>query len=360
MGALSQPQSAGNALIKVLIVDDSPTMQVVLTQMINRQPDMRVIGTASDPFQARELIKSLNPDVLTLDVEMPGMDGLSFLEKIMSLRPMPVVMISSTFGEGSANAERARALGASELVQKRHAAGKPALHEMAEEVASKIRQAERQGRQRPVLANVGSAAAADWRFPEDRWIMLGASTGGTEAIRSFLEAMPANAPAILIAQHMPEDFTARFAKRLNDHCAMTVVEATHHQPVRAGCVYLAPGHSHLLVKRRAGGEIVTELSQGPEVNRHRPSVDVLFFSAAQQLGARAAGVLLTGMGKDGAAGLAAMHDTGSYTLAQDERSSVVYGMPKAAVQLGAVDEQGSPEALCVKVLTKLAKAPEKA
>lgn len=359
MMAIRQPQNTSSPLLKVLIVDDSPTMQVVLTQMINRQPDMRVIGTASDPFEARELIKTLNPDVLTLDVEMPGMDGLTFLEKIMSLRPMPVVMISSTFGDGSANAERARALGATGLVQKRHADGKRALHDMAEEVAGKIRQAGHRAGPR-VASTTGAAALADWSFPEDRWIMLGASTGGTEAIRSFLEAMPANAPAVLIAQHMPEDFTARFARRLNDHCAMTVVEAGHHQPVRAGCVYLAPGHSHLLIKRRGGGEIVTELSQGPEVNRHRPSVDVLFFSAAEQLGARAAGVLLTGMGKDGAAGLAAMHAAGAYTLAQDERSSVVYGMPKAAVLMGAVDEQGSPEQLCVKVLTRLAGAPRKA
>ena len=345
-----------NDFIKVLIVDDSPTMQLVLTQMINQQPDMRVIGAASEPMQAREMIKELNPDVLTLDVEMPGMDGISFLEKIMTLRPMPVVMISSVFEEGSAKALRAKELGACELVQKRHLSGREALYSMASEVATKIRKAKKHAWRMPTKntkAVVGNAFA-DFVFPENCWIMLGASTGGTEAIKAFLDHMPAHAPAILMAQHMPEGFTTRFASRLNDSCAMTVMEASHHQAVRAGCVYLAPGHSHLLVRRRSGGEVVTELSQGPEVNRHRPAVDVLFKSAAEQLGRKAAGVLLTGMGKDGAEGLLAMHEKGSYTLAQDEASSVVYGMPKAAVLVNAVDEQGTPAELCAKVLTRLA------
>ncbi len=359
MSALSASalSTSVNDFIKVLIVDDSPTMQLVLTQMINQQPDMRVIGTAAEPVSARALIKELNPDVLTLDVEMPGMDGLSFLEKIMDLRPMPVVMISSCLQAGSPKSIMAKSLGACELVEKRHLGGREALYAMAEEVTSKIRKARKHAWRMPsvVKASVSTSAFADMVFPENCWIMLGASTGGTEAIKAFLDHMPAHAPAIMMAQHMPEGFTTRFAGRLNDSCAMTVVEAGHNQPVRAGCVYLAPGHSHLSVRRRSGGEVVTELSQGPEVNRHRPAVDVLFHSAAEQLGNKAAGVLLTGMGKDGAAGLLAMHNKGSYTVAQDETSSVVYGMPKAAVLLNAVDEQGSPAELCAKVLTRLAK-----
>lgn len=359
MSALPQsaPPSGVVKPLKVLVVDDSPTMRLLLQEIINRQSDMRVVGTAENPLVAREMIKELEPDLLTLDIEMPGMNGIDFLERVMRLRPMPVLMISSACETGSALAMEALELGAVDFVRKRAAGSREGLAEMARELVDKIRQAAAARavtQARTLRSATPSAALAQAVYPQNRLICLGASTGGTEAIKLFLEAMPVNAPAILIAQHMPDGFTTRFAARLDAACRISVKEAEHQEPVRQGVAYIAPGHSHLTMRRLPSGEYQLLLSQTPEVNRHRPSVDVLFHAAARELGKLAVGVLLTGMGRDGAAGMAAMHDAGSYTLAQDAASCIVYGMPRAAVELGAVDESGAPAQLAGMALAKLA------
>lgn len=355
----AMPQSAQPAPFKplrVLVVDDSPTMRLLLQEIINRESDMRVVGTAENPLVARAMIKDLEPDLLTLDIEMPGMDGIDFLERVMRLRPMPVLMVSSAADRDPALAMAALELGAVDFVRKRAAGSREGLAEMARELVDKIRlagQARALQQVRSVL-RAAPAVSAQVVYPQNRLICLGASTGGTEAIKLFLESMPANAPAILIAQHMPEGFTSRFAARLDASCQITVKEAAHQEMVHQGVAYIAPGHSHLTVRRLGSGEYQLLLSQTPEVNRHRPSVDVLFHSAADQLGKLAVGVLLTGMGRDGAAGMAAMHDAGAYTLAQDAASCIVYGMPRAAVELGAVDDCGSPDRLAGMALARIA------
>lgn len=360
----AMPQSAKNAPfkpLKVLVVDDSPTMRLLLQEIINRESDMRVVGTAENPLVARAMIKELEPDLLTLDIEMPGMDGIDFLERVMRLRPMPVLMVSSAAERDPALAMAALELGAVDFVRKRTAASREGLAEMARELVEKIRLAAQAGARNQVRAvlRVAPAVSPQVVYPQNRLICLGASTGGTEAIKLFLESMPANAPAILIAQHMPEGFTSRFAARLDASCLITVKEARHQERVHQGVAYIAPGHSHLTLRRLGSGEYQLLLSQTPEVNRHRPSVDVLFHSAAEQLGKLAVGVLLTGMGRDGAAGLAAMHDAGAYTLAQDAASCIVYGMPRAAIEMGAVDESGAPDQLAAMALARIAAAAAK-
>jgi two-component system chemotaxis response regulator CheB len=344
--------------IRVLVVDDSRLVREILVDIINSHPDMRVVGMAEDPYQARTLINELEPDVLTLDVEMPRMSGLQFLEKLMRARPMPVVMISAHTEEGSAVTLRALELGAVDFVPK------PRLNAQIGDdyrgaVAEKVRAAYA-ARVRPAPAAAWSAPAVHPRarvshVPQsdqcDSVIVVGASTGGPEALRGFLTRLPADAPAVLVAQHMPEHFTRLFAERLDGLCRMRVQEAGSDQPVRRGNVYIAPGGQHLRV-RRAGeqGQFTLRLSFDNPVNMHRPSVDVLFDSAADALGARAVGVILTGMGKDGAAGLLRMKLAGAYTLAQDEASSVVFGMPREAVALGAVDEVVSIHDMAERVL----------
>lgn len=348
--------------LKVLVVDDSPTMRLLLQEIINRQNDMRVVGTAENPLVAREMIKELEPDLLTLDIEMPGMNGIDFLERVMRLRPMPVLMISSACENGSELAMEALELGAVDFVRKRAAGSREGLAEMARELVDKIRQAASSraiSQTRTLQVAKPSAVLAQAVFPQNRLICVGASTGGTEAIKAFLEAMPANSPAILIAQHMPDGFTTRFAARLDAVCRIVVKEAEHQEIARQGVAYIAPGHSHLTMRRLPSGDYQLLLSQTPEVNRHRPSVDVLFHAAARELGKRAVGILLTGMGRDGAAGMAAMHDAGAYTLAQDAASCIVYGMPRAAVELGAVDDSAAPAELAVMALTRLAVQPGK-
>ncbi|MDN5870581.1 MAG: chemotaxis response regulator protein-glutamate methylesterase [Nitrococcus sp.] len=336
--------------IRVLIVDDSALVRQLLTQIINAQPDMEVVGSAADPYQARERIKQLNPDVLTLDVEMPKMDGIKFLEHLMRLRPMPVVMVSSLTERGADVTLQALELGAVDFVSKPQTDLVGTLGDYSEEIAGKVRAAARarvgkpplQG-QRPSVTPkytadaVIEARAAPRRFrTTDRMIAVGASTGGTEAIKTFLMALPADAPAIVITQHIPAAFSAPFAARMNQASALSVCEAADGQQILAGHAYIAPGDQHLLVEQD-GARYVCRLSAGPPVNRHRPSVDVMFRSAAQNVGANAVGVLLTGMGEDGARGLKEMQEAGAPTLAQDERSSVVWGMPGAAVRLGAAD-----------------------
>ena len=336
--------------IKVLIIDDSALIRSLLTEIINRQPDMEVVGTAPDPLVARERIKALNPDVLTLDVEMPKMDGLAFLEKLMRLRPMPVVMVSSLTEKSSAITLHALELGAFDFVTKPKIDIQSGLREYAEELADKIRGAAKARLRQPaphraVPAPGGQKNNADVVLPAEhhsfatteKVILVGASTGGTEALREFLVDMPADCPAILITQHMPETFTKTFAKRLDSLCRISVKEADHGERVLPGHAYLAPGNRHLLL-RRSGANYITELSDGPPVSRHRPSVDVLFRSAANCAGKNAVGIIMTGMGDDGAAGMLEMYQAGAHTLAQDEASCVVFGMPKEAIGRGGVTE----------------------
>jgi len=336
--------------IKVLIVDDSALIRSLLTEIINKQPDMEVVGTAPDPLVAREKIKALNPDVLTLDVEMPKMDGVAFLEKLMRLRPMPVVMVSSLTEKSSAITLHALELGAFDFITKPKIDIRNGLLEYAAELTDKIRGAAKARLPRPSQRNA-AAVAANLKHSADvvlavehrtfstteKVILLGASTGGTEALKAFLVDMPPDCPGILITQHMPEAFTKTFAKRLDGLCQIAVKEAEHGERVLPGHAYLAPGNRHLLLKR-SGANYVTELSDGPPVSRHRPSVDVLFRSAANCAGKNAIGIIMTGMGDDGAAGMLEMHQAGACTLAQDEESCVVFGMPKEAIARGGVDE----------------------
>lgn len=325
--------------IKVLIVDDSALVRKILTTIIDANPDLEVVGTAPDPYVARDLIKQLNPDVLTLDVEMPRMDGLDFLERIMRLRPMPVVMISSLTERNSDITFRALELGAVDFVTKPKLGIAEGLDEYADDIADKIRAA---ASARLLIAPTLPVAGARKieRLPlasTEKIICVGASTGGTEAIKDLLMDLPSDCPGIVIAQHMPPGFTRSFAERLNKLCVLNVKEAAGNERILPGHVFIAPGDKHLEL-RRSGADYVTALSDAPPVNRHRPSVDVLFNSAAVSAGKNALGVILTGMGKDGAQGLLMMKATGSFTLAQDEASCVVYGMPREAVQLGAADK----------------------
>lgn len=342
--------------IRVLIIDDSALIRSILKEVINSYPDLDAVGAAANPLQAREMIKTLNPDVLTLDVEMPQMDGLTFLEKLMRLRPMPVLMISSLTERGSDAALRALELGAVDFLPKPKLGIAEGIQGYADEIAEKIRVAYKtklrprsQEAQKlievlPVLGNRISTT--------EKVIVVGSSTGGTEAIKEFLIRMPADAPGILIAQHMPEAFTKSFANRLDGLCKINVKEAENNERVLPGHAYIAPGHSHLLLKR-SGANYITELSQAAPVNHHRPSVEVLFRSAAQHAGKNVIGVMLTGMGKDGAIGMLEMRQAGAYNLAQDEATCVVFGMPREAIAVGAVDEVVPIQEMTQRVLIRL-------
>jgi two-component system, chemotaxis family, protein-glutamate methylesterase/glutaminase len=333
--------------IKVLVVDDSALVRKLLSLMLSRSPDIQVVGTASDPYAARERIKSLNPDVITLDVEMPRMDGITFLENLMRLRPMPVVMVSSLTQRGADVTLRALELGAIDFVAKPRLDIAGTLEDYENELIAKVKVAagarvltRAVKRPRPTDDRNSTSAvvpALNLRTmlrTTDRIIAVGASTGGTEAIRELLEEMPPDAPAIVISQHIPAAFSKAFADRMNRTSAMAVCEAQDGQQILPGHVYIAPGDQHLLVERD-GARYLCRLSDGPRVNRHRPSVDVMFRSVAQNVGPNAIGVLLTGMGDDGARGLKEMMEAGAGTIAQDEATSVVWGMPGSAVKLGA-------------------------
>nr|WP_323670667.1 chemotaxis response regulator protein-glutamate methylesterase [Dechloromonas sp. A34] len=326
--------------------------------MINSATDLEVVGTAPDAATAREMIKALNPDVLTLDVHMPKMDGLEFLDRLMRLRPMPVVMVSSFTEAGSDTTLKALELGAVDFIGKPRADGAKRMDEYTDELIDKIRAAKvaRLRRQAISRSPPGPAAVQPalsplpaMRSASGKIIFVGASTGGTEAIKDFLLGIPADCPPILIVQHMPESFTASFARRLDGLCAPQVLEAQGNEKIEPGKVYLAPGHSHLQIRRAAAG-YVTELLATEPVNRHRPSVDVLFDSAASVVGRQAIGVILTGMGKDGAQGMLRMRQAGAKTFGQDEASCVVYGMPREAFLVGAVDEQAALDDLARRVL----------
>ncbi|GGY59937.1 protein-glutamate methylesterase/protein-glutamine glutaminase [Marinobacter zhanjiangensis] len=330
-------------MIRVLVVDDSALVRQVLTELINQAPDLEVVGVAPDPYAAREKIKQLNPDVITLDVEMPRMDGIEFLEKIMRLRPMPVLMVSSLTEEGNETTLRALELGAVDFVTKPRVGVADGLAEYVEDLHQKLRAA---GRSR-VSRRSGRVSSAPRRsapvapvgvVASEKLILVGASTGGTEAIWQFLQGMPSDAPAILITQHMPAGFTRSFAQRLDSHLPLRVQEAGEGQRLRPGHVYIAPGGRHMTVIR-SGADYVVHLTDDPPVNRHRPSVDMLFGSAVQSAAANSVAVMLTGMGDDGARAMLRLRERGASTFAQDEATSVVYGMPREAVALGAVDEE---------------------
>ncbi|CAG2157486.1 MULTISPECIES: protein-glutamate methylesterase/protein-glutamine glutaminase [Cupriavidus] len=344
------------AKIKVLCVDDSALIRSLMTEIINSQPDMEVVGTAPDPLVAREMIKQLNPDVLTLDVEMPRMDGLDFLERLMRLRPMPVLMVSSLTERGSEITMRALELGAVDFVTKPKLGIRDGLMEYTDTIADKIRAASRaRVRQAPQAAS-GTPATPMLRSPllsTEKLIILGASTGGTEAIKDFLMPLPPDSPAVLIVQHMPAGFTRSFAQRLDGLCRITVKEAEHGERVLPGYAYIAPGDSHLRLAR-SGANYVAHLSQEAPVNRHRPSVDVLFDSAAEHGGKNVIGVILTGMGKDGAKGMLRMREAGAYNLAQDESTCIVFGMPKEAIAAGGVHEVVPLHSMTQRVMARLA------
>ena len=329
--------------IRVLVVDDSATMRGLITATLQRDPQIVVIGQACDPIEARQAIKDLNPDVVTLDIEMPNMNGLDFLEKIMRLRPTPVIMISTLTQDGAEANLRALEIGAFDCI------GKSFDNNGFDQLAEKVKLAARsrvRSRTTPFKAPDRSVEFT----PNDRLVAIGSSTGGVEALLTILSRFPANCPPTLITQHMPAVFTTRFAERLNRMCAPEVSEATDGASISPGHIYLAPGGAHLEVVNQ--GKLRCRLSEADRVSGHRPSVDVLFSSVARAVGSRALGVILTGMGRDGAQGLLEMRKAGAHTLGQDEATCVVYGMPKAAFEIGAVMHQVSLEKLAERILSQ--------
>jgi two-component system chemotaxis response regulator CheB len=325
--------------IKVLIVDDSALVRNMIGKILKSDPEFEVVGGASDPYQARELIKQLNPDVLTLDVEMPKMDGVTFLRNLMRLRPMPVLMVSSLTQRNADVTMEALEAGAVDFVPKPSVGVAGGFEELADDLISKLKVVARArvSQRAPKKSTLAPDKNRALFRTTDRLIAFGASTGGTEAIAELLERFPPDAPAVVIAQHIPELFSQRFADRLNASTSLVVSEAKDGDPVLLGHAYVAPGNQHLRIVR-SGARYFCRVTSDERVNRHRPSVDVLFDSVAREAGASAVGVILTGMGDDGANGLLAMHQAGSPTIAQDAESSVVWGMPGEAVRRGAVDE----------------------
>jgi two-component system chemotaxis response regulator CheB len=335
-----------------------------MSQILSTEQDIEVIGSARDPLVAMDIIKRTRPDVITLDIEMPRMDGLEFLQHIMKSDPIPVVICSSLTGDGSDAAIRAMEYGASEIITKPKLGTRQFLEESQVQISDAIRSAHNAGpeamrRSRRAIEPKLSADAvlSPWRktLPfetTDRVVVVGASTGGTEALRVFLQAMPGDSPGMVIVQHMPEHFTRAFAHRLDSICDITVKEAAHRDAVLTGRALIAPGNHHTVLKR-SGAQYIVEVIDGPLVNRHRPAVDVLFRSAARYAGRNALGVIMTGMGDDGAAGLLEMRQSGSITLAQNEQSCVVFGMPREAILRGAATGVLPLEAIAPAVLRNL-------
>jgi len=332
-----------NKKIRVLIVDDSALIRNVMTEILSQDPEIEVVGTAPDPYAAREKIKTFNPDVLTLDVEMPKMDGLTFLQKLMAARPMPVVMVSSLTEQGAATTLQALDSGAVDFVTKPTMDIQHGMSDLAHQITSKVKiaaQATVKKRTSPAdCAERIKALAAQSAMIKttDTIIAIGASTGGTEALRELLEVLPPNTPPIVMTQHMPEQFTKSFADRLNQLCQIHVKEAQEGDSVIPGQALLAPGNFHMEL-RRSGARYYVTLNQEPPINRHRPSVDAMFRSVARYAGGNSLGVILTGMGNDGAAGMLEMKQAGAFNVAQDEASCVVFGMPKEAIKAGGVDK----------------------
>ena len=350
------------AKTRVVVVDDSALVRGLLAEIINRQPDMECVGAASDPIVAREMIRNLNPDVITLDVEMPRMDGIDFLSKLMRLRPMPVVMVSTLTERGAEVTLRALELGAVDFVAKPKIGVADGLRQLAEDITDKVRTAARAHVRRlppSVSPSTGQPAAAHahgapasaaapgvraaapvanlGRLSTEKIIFIGASTGGTEATKEVLMNLPADAPAVVITQHMPPGFTKSYAARLDSLCRIRVKEAVDGDRVLPGHAYIAPGGFHLSVER-SGANYLARVRDGAPVNRHKPSVEVLFDSAAKVVGPNALGVMLTGMGADGARAMKTMRDAGSWNVCQDEASCVVFGMPREAIAHGAAHE----------------------
>ncbi|MDT8998396.1 chemotaxis response regulator protein-glutamate methylesterase [Paucibacter sp. APW11] len=342
------------AKTKVVVVDDSALVRSILTEIINRQTDMECIGAASDPLLAREMIRNLNPDVITLDVEMPKMDGLDFLSRLMRLRPMPVVMVSTLTERGAEVTLKALELGAVDFVAKPKIGVADGIRSLAQDITDKIRIAAKAHIRRshaapPAAAAPGAAPGAAAPAPKpvtvanigrlstEKIIFIGASTGGTEATKDVLVNLPADAPAVVITQHMPPGFTRSYAARLDGLCKIRVKEAQDGERILPGHGYIAPGGMHLSVER-SGANYIARVQDGEPVNRHKPSVEVLFNSAARVVGPNALGIMLTGMGADGARAMKVMKDAGSYNFVQDEASCVVFGMPREAINAGAADE----------------------
>ncbi|WP_077034566.1 chemotaxis response regulator protein-glutamate methylesterase [Pelomonas sp. KK5] len=333
----------------VVVVDDSALVRSILTEIINRQPDMTCIGAAADPLVAREMIRNLNPDVITLDVEMPRMDGLDFLSRLMRLRPMPVVMVSTLTERGAEVTMKALELGAVDFVSKPKIGVADGIRLLADDITDKIRIAAKAHIRRapapaapaapgsPAVAPKPVTVASIGRMSTEKIIFIGASTGGTEATKEVLINLPADCPAVVITQHMPPGFTKSYATRLDGLCKIRVKEAQDGERILPGHGYIAPGGLHLSVER-SGANYIARVQDGDPVNRHKPSVEVLFHSAAKVVGPNALGVMLTGMGADGAKAMKVMKDAGAYNLVQNEATCVVFGMPREAINAGAADE----------------------
>ncbi len=337
--------------IKVLIVDDSAIVRKIFSEELSKYPDIQVIGVAPDPYVARERIVNLKPDVITLDIEMPRMDGLTFLKKLMKYYPLPTIIVSSLTPQGGKLTLEAMDIGAVDVIAKPGTAY--SVGDMSAQLAEKIRAASRARIIKRDEATQGSVATAEpmraLAQTSNKVIAIGASTGGTEALKKVLTKMPPNSPGIIIVQHMPANFTTAFAARLNDLCQISVKEAEDNDSVSPGTALLAPGNFHMIL-RRSGARYYVEVKTGPMVHHQRPAVDVLFKSTAKYAGANAIGVILTGMGSDGAEGLLEMKKAGASTLAQDENSCVVFGMPKEAIKLGAADKVVSIDMIASEII----------
>jgi len=356
--------------IRVLVVDDSALVRSLLAEIINRQQDMECVGSANDPLIAREMIRELDPDVLTLDIEMPRMDGIDFLGRLMRLRPMPVVMISTLTERGAEVTMKALELGAVDFVAKPRIGVADGLSELSTQIVEKVRIAAAAHIKRvvaaPAFASSGASGAVPTRVPvasigrvsTEKLICIGASTGGTEAIKEILTRLPADSPGIVITQHMPPGFTTSFAARLNSLCQIQVKEAVNGERILPGHAYIAPGGKQFRVDR-SGANYVAVVEDGELVNRHKPSVEVLFKSAASVVGRNAFGIMLTGMGNDGARAMREMKDAGSYNFVQDEASCIVFGMPREAILHGAADEVLPLIAIAPALIAKLSSSTDR-
>ena len=358
-------------MIKVMIIDDSAVVRETLSNILSHEKDFEVVGTAGDPLIAQKKLETLDPDVIVLDIEMPRMDGITFLRQLMSTKPLPVVICSSMIEEGSNNAVNALQYGAVELIQKPKMGTRQFLEESSIRICDaikgaylskkkvkriSIKHADSSLKPNEVQPKLSADVIIDKPNPShmvldttEKVVVVGASTGGTEALRVFLEMLPVNAPGMVIVQHMPENFTRSFAERLNSLCKVNVKEAENNDSVISGRVLIAPGNKHTLLKR-SGARYYVEVKDGPLVSRHRPSVDVLFRSASRYAGKNAVGVIMTGMGDDGAKGMLEMHEMGAYNIAQDEKSCVVFGMPAEAIKLNAADAVVSLEKIAEEVM----------